>query len=40
MPKEDFSKWLSVNGISGLIEMWANGHNRPKSGSMAVLNQI
>jgi hypothetical protein len=37
MPLEDPSKWTHPEGIAALLKMWADGYNRPKSGSFAVL---
>ena len=37
MPTEDFTKWTKPEGIATLIKMWADGLNRPKSGSFTVL---
>jgi len=37
MPNEDFSKWTKPDGISNILKMWAEGINRPKSGSFAIL---
>jgi hypothetical protein len=37
MPLEDSSKWTKPEGIAALLKMWADGFNRPKSGSFALL---
>lgn len=37
MPLEDFSKWTKPDDISALIKMWADGYNRPRSGSFVIL---
>lgn len=37
MPLEDFSKWVNLEGTSELLLHWANGNNRPKSGSFLGL---
>jgi dihydropteridine reductase len=40
MPNADFSKWASLEGVAGLLRMWADGQNRPKNGSFAVLKNV
>ncbi len=40
MPNADFSKWATLDGVAGLLRMWADGKNRPKNGSFAVLKNI
>ena len=40
MPLEDTTKWVKPEGIAGIIKMWADGYNRPKSGAFAVLKNI
>lgn len=37
MPLEDFNKWTKPEGIAALLKMWADGYNRPRSGSFAIL---
>jgi len=37
MPSHDCSKWTKPEGMAALLKMWADGYNRPKSGSFAVL---
>ena len=37
MPGEDFSKWAKPDGIATLLKMWADGFNRLKTGSFAIL---
>jgi dihydropteridine reductase len=37
MPKADFSTWAKPDQISGLVRSWAEGLNRPVSGSMVHL---
>jgi dihydropteridine reductase len=37
MPKADFSTWAKPDQISGLVRSWAEGLNRPISGSMVHL---
>lgn len=36
-PKADFSKWPSPDKVAGLLKMWADGENRPETGSFAKL---
>ncbi|EAS00398.1 quinoid dihydropteridine reductase, putative (macronuclear) [Tetrahymena thermophila SB210] len=38
MPDSDFSTWAKPEQISGLLKMWAEGNNLPKTGSFAMLN--
>ena len=40
MPNADFSQWASIDGVAGLLRMWADGSNRPKNGSFAVLKSV
>ncbi len=37
MPNADFSTWSSPDGIAGIVKMWAEGNNVPKSGSFVLL---
>jgi dihydropteridine reductase len=37
MPTADFKTWASPDQISGLIRGWAEGLNRPITGSMVHL---
>ena len=37
MPDEDFEQWHSPSGIAGLVQSWADGHNRPENGSFALI---
>ncbi|KRX05388.1 hypothetical protein PPERSA_00689 [Pseudocohnilembus persalinus] len=36
-PTEDFSKWINIENVSGLLKMWADGQNRPDNGSLILL---
>lgn len=38
MPDADFSTWAKPEQIAGLLRMWADGNNLPKTGSFAMLN--
>ena len=40
MPTSDFNTWAPPEKIAGLLKMWAEGTNRPKNGSYAVLKRI
>lgn len=40
MPESDFSKWTSPEAIAGLVKMWAEGANRPKNGSFAIMKKV
>ena len=40
MPTADHSTWAPPEKIAGLLKMWAEGVNRPKNGSYAVLKTI
>ena len=37
MPLEDFTKWIKPEVIAEFLKMWADGLNKPKSGSYALL---
>jgi hypothetical protein len=37
MPKSDFSKWNNPDQIAQLVKSWAEGMNRPASGSLVHL---
>jgi len=40
MPNSDFNTWAPPEKIAGLLKMWAEGTNRPKNGSYAVLKSL
>ncbi len=37
MPTADFATWVKPDSLSGLLKMWADGNNRPKNGSFALI---
>lgn len=37
MPNADHSQWVSPDSMAGLLKMWADGNNRPKNGSFAII---
>ena len=37
MPDADFSTWTPLEFIAGLVRKWAEGKDRPKSGSLVAL---
>ena len=37
MPLENENKFTKPESIAALLKMWADGYNRPKSGSFALL---
>lgn len=40
MPDADFTKWTSPDDVAGLVKMWADGNNRPKNGSFAIMKKV
>ena len=40
MPTADFTTWTKPDHIAGLLRTWADGTNRPKNGSFAVLKTL
>ena len=37
MSEADKSSWVTTNSLSGLVKMWADGNNQPKTGAFAII---
>eukprot|EP01017_Pseudomicrothorax_dubius_P023455 TRINITY_DN2505_c0_g1_i2.p1 TRINITY_DN2505_c0_g1~~TRINITY_DN2505_c0_g1_i2.p1 ORF type:complete len:233 (+),score=47.83 TRINITY_DN2505_c0_g1_i2:108-806(+) len=40
MPNEDFNKWVKTDKVAALLRQWAEGENRPSSGSFLQLKTV